>query len=219
MPYKNIHFVKVKMELLEDHRFLFQLNDRQKGLYLMLLALSGKTNNKIYNDLTFIMGRLNLKELERADLERISEVFPKFRLSGEFWGFDNFDQAHNQILSKDFGISQGYPKDMQRMDKNRYRIDKNKTNTLFDRFYSEYPKKSGKENAKRSFLKLSPDEVLFKTMLDSLAVQKKSEQWTKDGGKFIPLPATWLNGKRWEDEFVGQKKTEAKPFPIKQYYG
>ena len=27
-----------------------------------------------------------------------------------------------------------------------------------------------------------------------------SEQWTKDGGSFIPHPATWLNQRRWEDE-------------------
>ena len=23
---------------------------------------------------------------------------------------------------------------------------------------------------------------------------------TKDGGQYIPMPSTWLNGKRWEDE-------------------
>lgn len=124
MPYKNIHFVKIKMELLEDHRFLFQLDDRQKGLYLLLLALAGKTNNKIFNDLTFIKGRLNIKDLVVSDLQKISEVFPKFRLNKDFWEFDNFDEEHNQILSKDYGISQGYPKDIQRMDKNR--IDKNR---------------------------------------------------------------------------------------------
>jgi hypothetical protein len=31
-------------------------------------------------------------------------------------------------------------------------------------------------------------------------VWKNSQQWTKDGGQFIPMPATWLNGRRWEDE-------------------
>lgn len=124
MPYKNIHFIKVKMELLEDHRFLFQLSDSQKGLYLMLLALAGKTNNKIFNDLVFIKGRLNLKDITIKDLETISEIFPKFRLDKDFWIFDNFNEEHNQIFTKDYGISQGYPKDIQRMDKNR--IDKNR---------------------------------------------------------------------------------------------
>jgi len=29
---------------------------------------------------------------------------------------------------------------------------------------------------------------------------KKSPEWTKDNGKYIPYPATWLNAKGWEDE-------------------
>jgi len=29
---------------------------------------------------------------------------------------------------------------------------------------------------------------------------KVSEQWQRDGGQFIPHPATWLNGRRWEDQ-------------------
>ena len=34
----------------------------------------------------------------------------------------------------------------------------------------------------------------------ALEVQKQSQQWRKDGGQYIPMPATWLNGRRWEDE-------------------
>ncbi|TRO38611.1 hypothetical protein EQ832_12025 [Pseudomonas sp. ALS1131] len=26
--------------------------------------------------------------------------------------------------------------------------------------------------------------------------------WIKDGGQFVPLPASWLNGHRWEDELT-----------------
>jgi len=37
-------------------------------------------------------------------------------------------------------------------------------------------------------------------MLAALDWQKKSQSWTKDNGQFIPLAATWLNGRRWEDE-------------------
>ena len=37
-------------------------------------------------------------------------------------------------------------------------------------------------------------------VLKALKEQVKSEQWTKNAGQFIPLPSTWLNGARWEDE-------------------
>ena len=35
--------------------------------------------------------------------------------------------------------------------------------------------------------------------MTALAIDAKSSDWTKDNGKFIPMPATWLNRKRYED--------------------
>ena len=33
-----------------------------------------------------------------------------------------------------------------------------------------------------------------------MEAQSHSEQWLKDEGRYIPHPATWINGRRWEDE-------------------
>jgi hypothetical protein len=30
-------------------------------------------------------------------------------------------------------------------------------------------------------------------------VQRTDPRWLEDNGRFIPYPATWLNGRRWED--------------------
>ncbi len=30
--------------------------------------------------------------------------------------------------------------------------------------------------------------------------QRDSAAWQRDGGAYIPFPASWLNGRRWEDE-------------------
>lgn len=70
----------------------------------------------------------------------------------------------------------------------------------FERFWSAYPKKTAKQQALKAWQKLKPDEELIEKMLLSLERQKRSVQWTKDNGQFIPYPATWLNGRRWEDE-------------------
>ena len=35
--------------------------------------------------------------------------------------------------------------------------------------------------------------------------QKQSEQWKKEGGQFIPHPATWLNQGRWADEVLSME--------------
>lgn len=70
----------------------------------------------------------------------------------------------------------------------------------FDRFWEAYPRRQGKEAARKAWAKIRPDDALLAEMLAALERQRASDQWRKDGGQFIPLPATWLNGRRWEDE-------------------
>jgi len=67
----------------------------------------------------------------------------------------------------------------------------------FDVFWAAYPKKVGKIAAQKAFAKVGAD---IKTILDAIETQKQSVQWRKDGGQYIPNPATWLNQGRWEDE-------------------
>lgn len=71
---------------------------------------------------------------------------------------------------------------------------------MFDRFWEAYPRKKNKERARRAWRKLNPDISLCRIMSDALKRDKNSEQWTKDGGKYIPHPSSWLNDRRWEDE-------------------
>ena len=71
---------------------------------------------------------------------------------------------------------------------------------LFNQFWTAYPKHIAKQSAVKAFEKLKPDEKLLEAMLKAIAMQKESKQWEKDGGAFIPYPATWLNQRRWEDE-------------------
>lgn len=70
---------------------------------------------------------------------------------------------------------------------------------LFEKFWSAYPRKVGKGAAEKAFKKYKPDDTLLSVMLSALSAQKRSEQWIKENGKFIPYPATWLNQRRWED--------------------
>lgn len=66
----------------------------------------------------------------------------------------------------------------------------------FAEFWSAYPKKVAKGDAEKAWKKHKPD---LDRCLAALDIAKRSQDWTKDGGQFIPYPATWLNGKRWED--------------------
>ena len=62
--------------------------------------------------------------------------------------------------------------------------------------------KKDKQKATIAWAKKEPD---LQKVLKALKTQKNSEQWKKDNGQFIPLPTTWLNGARWEDEVTTKK--------------
>lgn len=70
----------------------------------------------------------------------------------------------------------------------------------FDAFWNAYPRKVGKEQARKAFAKVDPSQDLLTEILRALEVQSRSPQWVKDDGQFIPHPATWLNQARWQDE-------------------
>jgi hypothetical protein len=102
-------------------------------------------------------------------------------------------------------------KDKNRIDENR--LEKTDTNisvevlrdikqeyikqTDFDVFWNYYPKKVGKEAARKSWDKMKP---MLNDVLGALHWQVESDQWSKSNGQFIPNPATYLNQGRWQDE-------------------
>ena len=90
--------------------------------------------------------------------------------------------------------------------------DKDKDNTphspptgaseLFDLFWAEYPKnrRTGKAKCASWFKVHRPDEQTVQAMVQAIRYLKTTEQWTRDGGQYIPMPATFLNQRRWEDD-------------------
>lgn len=81
----------------------------------------------------------------------------------------------------------------------------------FGDFWSAYPRKVSKGDAEKAFAKLNPDEHLLGTILAAVQRAKTREGWAKDGGKFIPYPASWLNSRGWEDEDIAPSASHAKP--------
>ena len=75
----------------------------------------------------------------------------------------------------------------------------------FTEFWLVYPKHKSKGQAEKAFAKLSPNEQLHNVIIQSLERAKTSADWAKDDGKYIPHPATWLNAKGWEDEYIPAK--------------
>lgn len=70
----------------------------------------------------------------------------------------------------------------------------------FDRFWNEYPKKIDKKRAFKTFRRINPDDKLLTVMIEAIKTQELTDSWCREAGQFIPYPATWLNGERWNDE-------------------
>ncbi len=70
----------------------------------------------------------------------------------------------------------------------------------FDEFWQQYPKKVGKKAAQTAWKRLKPDADLHDRIMHAVALARTSEQWNREGGRFIPNPATWINQGRWDDE-------------------
>jgi len=81
----------------------------------------------------------------------------------------------------------------------------------FDEFWKLYPRKKSKGQAEKAWSSLKPNEQLVVAILQGIERAKTSESWRKDGGQYIPHPATWLRAKGWEDEIREGGKNDRTP--------
>lgn len=88
----------------------------------------------------------------------------------------------------------------------------------FEEFWDSYPRKDAKAQARKAWDKLKPDEEQRGRITSAVNAQRYSEQWSRDGGKFIPYASTWLNQRRWEDEVQMTRKTENSSFDTDEFF-
>lgn len=67
----------------------------------------------------------------------------------------------------------------------------------FDAFWAAYPNKVGKQKAREAWDK-TPTCIRHE-IIAAVELQKGWERWRRDGGRYIPNPATWLHQGRWDD--------------------
>jgi len=70
----------------------------------------------------------------------------------------------------------------------------------FAQFWEVYPRKVKKADAVKAWTKIAPDPPLFARIIAAVTAQKSWDEWTRDDGRYIPHPATWLNAQQWDDE-------------------
>lgn len=127
---------------------------------------------------------------------------------------DTEDSGHGEMVSTS---------NSSKSNKNKKKNSNTKGSTSgFGDFWTVYPKKKAKEAAKKAWDKLRPDEELRSIILQAVQAQINNPDWKKAGGQYIPHPASWLNGRRWEDETGQHPQQENKTFdphrnPFEEY--
>ena len=198
----NYHFREKEMSLKAKGLLSLMLSLPEEWDYSVrgLAALSKDGKDSVMNTLT---------ELEEFGYLRRTKVLnDKGRFAG--YDYDIFEkpQPGNPNTEKPYT---GNPcpenpdtENPPQLNTNQSSTNQSSTKELsiypFDAFWSAYPKKKAKEDARKAWAKLKPDETLGKVIIQAVEDSKKSKDWQKEKGKYIPYPATYLNGKRWEDE-------------------
>lgn len=119
-----------------------------------------------------------------------------------------FQEEYNQLTLDNSLVYQVDTSGVHSIDKNS--IDKNSIvkekycKEDFEKFYNAYPRKIGKANVEKWFIKNKPSKELMNKILIALEEHKKLKQWQDK--QYIPHPTTWLNQKRWEDELDDKVK-------------
>jgi hypothetical protein len=172
-------WIKLHKKLLDNYEYqCLPLASKALAPMLWLIASEHETGH-IEADAKKLAFRLRMSEQEAADALKplIANGF-----------FSEVAQVASKTLARSKRAA------MPETEKRR-----EETESLFDQFWTAYPKKAGKDAARRAFDKRKVSGNLLAEMLAAVDTQKRSEQWKRDAGQFIPHPATWLNDGRWQD--------------------
>ena len=90
------------------------------------------------------------------------------------------------------------------------RVVKEPYSQEFETFWQAYPKKVGKDAAYRAWRAKKREKRLptVAELVGKIDTFKATDQWQRDGGQYIPNPATWINQCRWLDEEVQVQELE-----------
>jgi len=208
----NPPWIKLYPKLLQDYNFM-NLPDTEKAAFFLILCYAAITNNKIPNDEKFLASlfclddTLNLKLLcdkgflvTRDTCDTVTSLSQKVKARNrkrQQRQRDKEKQSHKNVTPK-----------------SRKETETETETDIFEHFWKAYPRKKSKGQAEKAWAKIKPkpNEQLLASMIATIEQAKKSEDWLKEGGQFIPYPATWLNAKGWEDEVIKPGGNGKDPF-------
>lgn len=183
------------------------MDDAQVGKYIRLLCLQHQK------------GHLTESDMKRVCPEYDEEIYSKFETDeeGRYYNKRMDEEIKKRAKSADASRRNGEKGGRPPGSKNKEPTAE--LEKRFNEFWQAYPRKVGKAAALRKWMVLRPSAELHSRIMNALAEQKKSAQWNRDGGQYIPHPTTWLNQGRWDDEPVKNSGASGKRGTLKVLAG
>jgi uncharacterized protein YdaU (DUF1376 family) len=190
-----------------------RLTDSQAMAYLRLIWMYYDSEKPLPNDIEVLALQIGLPIddvhlLLRAYFRLEDGVWKHSRCDAEIEEYRSFvdkksragkasaEQRKNSSTTSDEQVLNECSTDVQLTNNHKPITNNQEYIDRFDIFWKQYPRKVAKPNALKSWLKIKPDDVVLKKMLDAI----NQQQLPSKEIQFVPHPATWLNAKRWEDE-------------------
>ena len=226
---EDVKWIKLSTGILDDEKII-AIEDMPEGptlcwFWIKLLALAGRQNREGMIGLT---DEIPYTEVQLANRFRMNTATVQLGLK-LFEKYGMIEIVNDMIYTRNWSKYQNIEglekiKEQNRIRKANQREreknqkleaakaapalpepEKKKTVTemrleFFERFWKSYPRKTGKGKAREEFMKAKPNEELTQKMIAAVEASKRTQQWQKEKGQFIPNPATWLHQQRWEDE-------------------
>lgn len=170
-----------------------------------------------------LTGRLKLSEETGLSEKAIRTALNKLKTTGEIViktaskysviTICNYDKYQSQ--DSDDGPAErpayGPTKGQQRATTKEVKKERKKEHSSlsqerFDLFWEKYPRKAGKKDAFKAWEKQKCFNGHFELIMEKVEVFSSS--CSGKDPQFIPLPSTWINGERWNDEIINSKGNE-----------
>lgn len=181
-----------------------QLTAFEETFFYRLMVSVDDSGKIMYNARMIAATLYPLKSVRES---QVNDTLHKLRSAGLITDFkDETGRLYVRLVNWDRYQSKANPAREDRKDKPKKKAPPKPAGTpsqleeRFERFWKAYPKKTGKGKARESFAKYNPDDELTEKMISAVEAAKRTRQWQRDNGQYIPMPATWLNQQRWEDE-------------------
>ena len=233
MKNKRFYWIKLKTDFFNQETIDFLLS-QDNGcqyivLYQMLCLQTANSNGMMATKVGEMIVPYDIKKIARDtkyfDFDTVAVALDLFKKLGLIYEEEDkvlkiadFDEMVGSECSsanrvriyrekqKALQCNNNVTQEIEYRDKSKdINIDNNIYEQEFERLWNIYPKKQGKKDALKHFIKVRKKGVDFDTILKGLENYNEYIKQTNKSQQYIKQGSTWFNQECWNDEYTREK--------------